>query len=112
MLSLNPSAGDGGARLPPSLRRCRVEARFLSPHLGSFREPDGRASLSPASRVGRVPRTSSGSPGRTRPTELMGRVQVRYRLFLDGRSASRLDLGRSGMRPYHAKHIVRPLCLS
>ncbi|MBM3837928.1 MAG: MFS transporter [Verrucomicrobia bacterium] len=32
------------------------------------REPDGRASLSPASRVGRVPGTSSGSPGRTRPT--------------------------------------------
>ncbi|MBM3837410.1 MAG: DUF2271 domain-containing protein [Verrucomicrobia bacterium] len=30
-------------------------------------EPDGRASLSPASRVGRVPVTSSGSPGRTRP---------------------------------------------
>ncbi|MBM3837197.1 MAG: hypothetical protein FJ398_04405 [Verrucomicrobia bacterium] len=36
-----------------------------------------RASLSPASRVGRVPRTSSGSPGRTRPTGFMGRVQVR-----------------------------------
>ncbi|MBM3838813.1 MAG: hypothetical protein FJ398_12770 [Verrucomicrobia bacterium] len=31
-------------------------------------EPDGRASLSPGSRVGRVPVTSSGSPGRTRPT--------------------------------------------
>ena len=30
-------------------------------------EPDGRASLSTASRVRRVPRTSSGSPGRTRP---------------------------------------------
>ncbi|MBM3841615.1 MAG: hypothetical protein FJ398_27465, partial [Verrucomicrobia bacterium] len=39
-------------------------------------EPDGRASLSPASRVGRVPRTSSGSPGRTRPTgdRFKGRV--------------------------------------
>jgi len=36
-------------------------------------EPDGRASLSPGSRVGRVPGTSSGSPGRTRPTEFMGR---------------------------------------
>jgi len=35
-------------------------------------EPDGRASLSPASRVGRVPRTSSGSPGRTRPPGLIG----------------------------------------
>jgi len=31
-------------------------------------EDRGRASLSPASQVGRVPRTSSGSPGRTRPT--------------------------------------------
>jgi len=36
--------------------------------------PDGRASLSPASRVGRVQHTSSGSPGRTRPTGFMGRV--------------------------------------
>ncbi|MBM3836726.1 MAG: hypothetical protein FJ398_01980 [Verrucomicrobia bacterium] len=37
-------------------------------------EPDGRASLSPASRDGRVPRTSSSSPGRTRPTvRFMGR---------------------------------------
>jgi len=36
-------------------------------------EPDGRASLSSASRVGRVPLTSSGSPGRTRPTGFMGR---------------------------------------
>ncbi|MBM3838951.1 MAG: hypothetical protein FJ398_13485 [Verrucomicrobia bacterium] len=33
-----------------------------------------RASLSPASRSGRVPCTSSGSPGRTRPTGFMGRV--------------------------------------
>ncbi|MBM3837317.1 MAG: hypothetical protein FJ398_05015 [Verrucomicrobia bacterium] len=41
---------------------------------GTSHEPDGRASLSPASRVGRVPRTSSGSPGRTRPTGFMGRV--------------------------------------
>jgi len=40
-------------------------------------EPDGRASLSPASRDGRVPSASSGSPGRTRPTGFMGRVQVR-----------------------------------
>ncbi|MBM3838088.1 MAG: hypothetical protein FJ398_09010 [Verrucomicrobia bacterium] len=39
-------------------------------------ESDGRASLSPASRVGRVPVTSSGSPGRTRPTGFMARVQV------------------------------------
>ncbi|MBM3839633.1 MAG: hypothetical protein FJ398_17015 [Verrucomicrobia bacterium] len=38
-------------------------------------EPDGRASLSPASRILRVPGTSSGSPGRTRPTGLMGREQ-------------------------------------
>jgi len=37
-------------------------------------EPDGRASLSPASRSGRVPRTSSSSPGRTRSTGFMGRV--------------------------------------
>jgi len=36
-------------------------------------EPDGRAGLSPASRVGRVPSTSSGSPGRTRPAGFMGR---------------------------------------
>ncbi|MBM3837387.1 MAG: hypothetical protein FJ398_05385 [Verrucomicrobia bacterium] len=31
-------------------------------------KPDGGASLSPASRVRRVPSASSGSPGRTRPT--------------------------------------------
>ncbi|MBM3839374.1 MAG: hypothetical protein FJ398_15670 [Verrucomicrobia bacterium] len=37
-------------------------------------EPDGRASLSPASRVGRGRGTSSGSPGRTRPTGFKGRV--------------------------------------
>jgi len=37
-------------------------------------KPEGRASLSPASRVGRVPSTSSGSPGRTRPTGFKGRV--------------------------------------
>ncbi|MBM3839060.1 MAG: hypothetical protein FJ398_14050 [Verrucomicrobia bacterium] len=43
----------------------------------SFHEPDGRASLSPASRVGRVPSAWSGSPGRTRPTGFMDRVQVR-----------------------------------
>jgi len=36
-------------------------------------EPDGRASLSPASGVGRLTSTSSGSPGRTRPTGFMGR---------------------------------------
>ncbi|MBM3841518.1 MAG: hypothetical protein FJ398_26960 [Verrucomicrobia bacterium] len=40
--------------------------------MGTSREPDGRASLSPASRVGRVPGTWSGSPGRTRPTKFMG----------------------------------------
>ncbi|MBM3840731.1 MAG: hypothetical protein FJ398_22770 [Verrucomicrobia bacterium] len=34
-------------------------------------EPNGRASLSPASPVARVPSTSSGSPGRTRPTWFM-----------------------------------------
>jgi len=44
---------------------------------GASPEPDGRASLSPASRVGRVPSTSSGSRGRTRPTGFMGRVRVR-----------------------------------
>ncbi|MBM3840053.1 MAG: hypothetical protein FJ398_19225, partial [Verrucomicrobia bacterium] len=40
------------------------------------RWPDGRARLSPASRSGRVPGTSSNSPGRTRPTSdgFMGRV--------------------------------------
>jgi len=38
-------------------------------------EPDGRASLSPASRVGRVPGAWTGSPGRTRPTSFMSPVQ-------------------------------------
>jgi len=37
-------------------------------------EPDGRASLSPASRVGRFPDASSGLPGRTRPTGFLGRA--------------------------------------
>ncbi|MBM3841500.1 MAG: hypothetical protein FJ398_26855, partial [Verrucomicrobia bacterium] len=37
--------------------------------LGTCRAPHGKASLSPASRTGRVPHSSSGSPGRTRPTE-------------------------------------------
>ena len=46
--------------------------------LGTCRAPHGRASLSPASRTGRVPHSSSGSPGRTRPTRLMaqGRMEV------------------------------------
>ncbi|MBM3838631.1 MAG: hypothetical protein FJ398_11830 [Verrucomicrobia bacterium] len=35
---------------------------------GTSHEPDGRASLSPASRFRRVRSSSSGSPGRTRPT--------------------------------------------
>ncbi|MBM3838135.1 MAG: hypothetical protein FJ398_09245 [Verrucomicrobia bacterium] len=39
-------------------------------------EPHGRASLSPAS-PGRVPCTSSGAPGRTRPTELHGPLSSR-----------------------------------
>jgi len=35
----------------------------------------GRASLSPASQLGRIPSSSSGSPGRTRPTEFRAREQ-------------------------------------
>ncbi|MBM3841019.1 MAG: outer membrane lipoprotein-sorting protein, partial [Verrucomicrobia bacterium] len=42
--------------------------------LGTCRAPHGRASLSPASRVGRVQSSSSGSPGRTRPTEFRVRA--------------------------------------
>ncbi|MBM3836800.1 MAG: hypothetical protein FJ398_02355 [Verrucomicrobia bacterium] len=45
----------------------------------SSHEPDGRASLSPASRVRRVPVTSSGSPGRTRPTRFMGVMRALVR---------------------------------
>ncbi|MBM3836344.1 MAG: hypothetical protein FJ398_00010 [Verrucomicrobia bacterium] len=41
------------------------------------KEPDGRASLSPASRVGCVPRTSSGSLRSTRPTAFTGNVSPR-----------------------------------
>ncbi|MBM3838111.1 MAG: hypothetical protein FJ398_09125 [Verrucomicrobia bacterium] len=37
--------------------------------LGQLHESLGRASLSPASRSGRVPSKWSGSPGRTRPTD-------------------------------------------
>ncbi|MBM3837248.1 MAG: hypothetical protein FJ398_04665 [Verrucomicrobia bacterium] len=50
----------------------RVRSRITD--VRTSHEPDGRASLSPASRVGRVPRTSSGSPGRTRPTGFMDRM--------------------------------------
>jgi len=58
------------AKSPEELRRLASEmGRFLS---SPSHQPDGRASLSPASRVGRVPDTSSGSPGRTRPTGFMG----------------------------------------
>ncbi|MBM3839303.1 MAG: hypothetical protein FJ398_15305 [Verrucomicrobia bacterium] len=43
---------------------------------GASHEPDGRASLSQASRIGSVPRASSGSPGRTRPTGFVGGQHV------------------------------------
>ncbi|MBM3836463.1 MAG: hypothetical protein FJ398_00645 [Verrucomicrobia bacterium] len=55
----------------------RAARRVRSPHLIPSHEPDGRASLSAASGVGRVPSAWSGSPGRTRPTgdRFMGRVR-------------------------------------
>ncbi|MBM3840781.1 MAG: hypothetical protein FJ398_23040 [Verrucomicrobia bacterium] len=57
-----------------SVKRTGVELSTAEAHgLQPSYEPDARASLSPASRVGPVPRTSIGSPGRTRPTEFMGR---------------------------------------
>jgi len=62
--------GRGGTR--PSLF---MERTHDSETMAASHEPDGRASLSPASRVGRNPRTSSGSPGRTRPTGFKGRMQ-------------------------------------
>jgi len=67
----------------------------------NFHEPDARASLSPASRVGRVPRTSSGSPGRTRPTEFMGRGHGTVAM-----AASR-ELGRDG---FHSVPDFALLC--
>ncbi|MBM3837034.1 MAG: FAD-binding protein [Verrucomicrobia bacterium] len=65
--------GEGNTFAALVQRGAAILGRALKSLLPSH-EPDGRASLSPASRVGRVPPTSSGSPGRTRPTGFMGRV--------------------------------------
>ncbi|MBM3837793.1 MAG: spermidine synthase [Verrucomicrobia bacterium] len=46
-------------------------------------EPQGKASLSPASRPGRAPSMSRGSPGRTRPTWFTGHEQIRKGQGLD-----------------------------
>jgi len=61
--------------LPSSATVHGPNARFLG--VEASHEPDGGASLSPASRVGRVPRMSSGSPGWTRPSAVVNRVQIR-----------------------------------
>ncbi|MBM3840723.1 MAG: membrane protein insertion efficiency factor YidD [Verrucomicrobia bacterium] len=53
----HPWGGCGHDPVPPVPQSCQ-------PSCG----PKGRASLSPASRIGRVPNSLSGSPGRTRPT--------------------------------------------
>ncbi|MBM3840045.1 MAG: hypothetical protein FJ398_19185 [Verrucomicrobia bacterium] len=56
----------------------------VAPHTRSpSSQPDGRASLSPASRVGRVPSAWSGSPGRTRPTGDQCHSAVSETLSLD-----------------------------
>ncbi|MBM3839508.1 MAG: hypothetical protein FJ398_16365 [Verrucomicrobia bacterium] len=57
-----------------------------------MRESQGRASLSPASRIGRIPGPSSGSPGRTRPTS-MGRDQIQLeRIVLESEPGVLLPL--------------------
>ncbi|MBM3838691.1 MAG: hypothetical protein FJ398_12150 [Verrucomicrobia bacterium] len=73
-LTLNDPTSPRNAKASPTSKRRSAECSGAAA-LGLLpsHDPDGRASLSPASRVGRVPGTSSGSPGRTRPTGFMGR---------------------------------------
>ncbi|MBM3838198.1 MAG: hypothetical protein FJ398_09565 [Verrucomicrobia bacterium] len=52
----------------------KVQGSKFKVRCSTFHEPDGWASLSSASRVGRVPSRLSGSPGRTRPTGSTGRA--------------------------------------
>ncbi|MBM3836485.1 MAG: hypothetical protein FJ398_00755 [Verrucomicrobia bacterium] len=54
---------------PPGFR---FKGHVHGPEAKKTSHEPGRASLSPASRVGRVPSTSSGSPERTRPAGVVG----------------------------------------
>ncbi|MBM3836345.1 MAG: hypothetical protein FJ398_00015 [Verrucomicrobia bacterium] len=73
-------------------------------------EPDGRASLSPASRVGRVPRTSSGSLKTTRPTVFTGNVSPRCSVWnaaKKNRTVGRACPQRAESDVFHARRAAR-----
>ncbi|MBM3841091.1 MAG: glycosyltransferase [Verrucomicrobia bacterium] len=82
LAAVQPSQGVGVDFSPAMIELARQRHPQLEFHVAdagdlSSLEPHGSASLSPASRAGRVPGSSSGSPGRTRPTEFMGGKHVR-----------------------------------